>query len=68
MKRLTKLVVDVDYSPSDPGNSRWFTERTEFDRDSLEAGQMLRYNDPGGLFAGMAARRWSAVRVWLHSA
>ena len=53
MKRLTKLVVDVDYSPSDPGNSRWFTERTEFDMDSLEAGQMLRYKDPGGLFAGI---------------
>lgn len=53
MKRLTKLVVDVDYSPSDPGNSRWFTERTEFDMDSLEAGQKLRYKDPGGLFAGI---------------
>lgn len=53
MSIWTHLVVDVDYSPSDPGISNWFCDRTEFPWDELKAGDVLRYEDSGGLFGAI---------------
>ena len=44
-----KIIVDVDYWPSDPGSSSVFTERTVLNRKDLEVGKSIRYDDPSGL-------------------
>ena len=65
MKIWTQLNIDVDYSPSDPGISNWFCERTSFPKADLKPGQILRYKDPGGLFAAIRVLEVSPDKVVL---
>lgn len=53
MKQWIRLVIDVDYSPRDPGINNWFCERTEYDKSDLHPDMPLRYKDPGGLFGAI---------------
>ncbi|MCR5840519.1 MAG: hypothetical protein K6G86_00405 [Bacteroidales bacterium] len=53
MEQWTHLVIDVDYSPRDPGTDNWFCERTVYAKSDLQAGMPLRYKDPGELFGGI---------------
>ena len=50
MRQWTAFVIDVDYSPRDPGTDNWFCERTRYEKSDLKPGMPLRYKDPGGLF------------------
>ena len=52
-KTWDKLVIDVDYSPSDPGINNFFCERTPYERADVTAGRRLPYDDPGGLFGSI---------------
>ena len=53
MRTWTKLIIDVDYSPSDPGIRNSFCESTPYEREQLGAGMRLPYKDPGGLFGSI---------------
>ena len=53
MDTWNKLIIDVDYSPSDPGCSRWFCDKTSFAKEDLTIGQKLSYEDSGGLFSSI---------------
>ena len=53
MRQWTAFVIDVDYSPRDPGTNNWFCERTRYEKSDLKPGMLLRYKDPGGLFDRM---------------
>ena len=53
MRQWTRLIIDVDYRPCDPGNSTWYCERTAYSKSDLCAGKVLPYEDPGGLFGGI---------------
>jgi hypothetical protein len=53
MREWTRLIIDVDYHPCDPGNSNWYCERTGYPKSDLQAGKVLSYRDPGGLFEGI---------------
>lgn len=44
-----RIIIDVDYWPSDPGSTKVFTERTTLNRKDLEVGKMIRYDDPSDL-------------------
>ena len=44
-----KLIIDVDYWPSDPGCRDNYCERTERLIKELKAGQNIAYNDPSGI-------------------
>lgn len=66
MQTWTKLVIDVDYSPSDPGINNWFCERTTYERADLHDGQRLHYDDPGGLFGAISVDKVSEEGVTLH--
>ena len=44
-----KIIIDVDYWPSDPGSTAHYCDRTEVLLKDLEAGQTIRYKDPSGL-------------------
>lgn len=48
MKRWFRLVIDVDYRPSDPGINNWSCDHTEYLKADLQAGQPLRYKDSSG--------------------
>ena len=50
LRQWIKLVISVDYHPCDPGSTRWFSEETQYLKKDLQAGKVLRYDDPGGLF------------------
>ena len=53
MRRWNNLVIEVNYHPCDPGINNWFCERTDYPRIVLEAGRVLSFKDPGGLFEGI---------------
>ena len=53
MKHWTRLIIDVDYHPCDPGNCDWYCERTDYPKSGLQAGMCLKFKDPGGLFEGI---------------
>ena len=53
MRQWTRLVIDVDYHPCDPGMNNWFCERTAYAKSDLKVGMPLRYKDPGELFGGI---------------
>ncbi|MBR6347216.1 MAG: hypothetical protein IKR69_07495 [Bacteroidales bacterium] len=38
MKCWSQLIIDVDYSPADPGINNWFCESTEYSKAELEPG------------------------------
>lgn len=44
-----KIIIDVDYSPSDPGCRDNYCERTERLIKDLKVGQSVGYNDPSGI-------------------
>lgn len=44
-----KLIIDVDYWPSDPGSRSHYCERTERLIKDLKAGQSIGYNDPSDI-------------------
>ena len=44
-----KLIIDVDYSPSDPGCRDHYFERTEMLIKDLKVGQNIGYNDPSSI-------------------
>ena len=49
----SRLIIDVDYSPSDPGINNHFCESTPYGRDDVTDGRRLSYEDPGGLFGAI---------------
>ena len=53
MRQWTRLIIDVDYHPCDPGNCDWYCERTGYLKSDLREGNVLSYKDPGGLFQGI---------------
>ena len=53
MRQWTRLIIDVDYHPCDPGNSNWYCERTSYLKSDLQEGKVLRYKDPSDLFEGI---------------
>lgn len=53
MGKWTHLVIDVDYSPSDPGISNWSCDRTKYAWEDIRPGDNLRYEDSGGLFGAI---------------
>lgn len=53
LKQWIQLVIDVDYHPCDPGSTRWYRERTVYEKSDLQAGMPLRYRDPGDLFGAI---------------
>ncbi len=63
MSTWTHLVVDVDYSPSDPGINNWFCDRTEFPWEDLKPGDVLRYEDSGGLFGAITVVEKTPDRI-----
>ena len=65
MKRWSQLIIDVDYSPSDPGINNCFCERTKYDKATLTAGKKLPYKDPGGLFGGITVKEADDSKVVL---
>lgn len=65
MKTWSQLVIDVDYSPSDPGINKCFCERTEYAKSELEAGKVLTYKDPGNLFGRIAVKEVDGDKVVL---
>ena len=64
-KGWEKLVIDVDYIPSDPGTRNHFTERTSYAKADLVAGQILSYEDPGGLFKAIFLKQADDAGVTL---
>ena len=44
-----KLIIDVDYWPSDPGSSSHYCERTQLLLSDLKAGQSVSYDDPSDI-------------------
>ena len=44
-----KLIIDVDYWPSDPGSSSHYCERTQLLLNDLKEGQSVSYNDPSDI-------------------
>ena len=56
LRQWIKLVISVDYHPCDPGSTSWFSEETQYLKKDLQTGKVLRYNDPGGLFAWITLR------------
>ena len=44
-----KLIIDVDYWPSDPGSSSHYCERTQLLLNDLKAGQSVSYDDPSDI-------------------
>ena len=65
MKKWSQLVIDVDYSPSDPGINNWFCESTKYNKADLEAGKKLSYEDPGRLFGGITVKEVDDSKVVL---
>lgn len=65
MKNWSQLIIDVDYSPSDPGISNWFCESTKYNKADLVAGKKLSYEDPGGLFGGITIKEVDDSKVVL---
>lgn len=53
MQQWIRLVIDVDYRPSDPGINNWFCEQARYEKSDLAAGMPLRYKDPSDLFGGI---------------
>lgn len=53
MEQWTHLVIDVDYSPRDPGTDNWFCERTVYAKSDLQADMPLRFKDPSELFGAI---------------
>ena len=41
MKCWSQLIIDVDYSPADPGINNWFCESSEYSKAELEPGTLL---------------------------
>ena len=66
MKNWIRLVIDVDYSPSDPGISNWFCDRTGYDKADVTAGKLLPYKDSGGLFRSIRVVESSDAGVVLE--
>lgn len=64
-KGWKKLVIDVDYIPSDPGTRNHFTERTSYAKEDLVAGKKLSYEDPGGLFGAIFLKQADDAGVTL---
>lgn len=65
MKNWSQLIIDVDYSPSDPGINNWFCESTKYNKADLQAGKKLSYEDPGGLFGGITVKEVDDSKVVL---
>ena len=65
MKNWSQLIIDVDYSPSDPGINNWFCESTPYYKAELEAGKKLSYKDPGGLFGAITVKEVDDSKVVL---
>ena len=65
MKKWSQLIIDVDYSPSDPGINNWFCESTKYYKADLEAGKKLSYEDPGRLFGGITVKEVDDSKVVL---
>jgi TPR repeat protein len=65
MKCWSQLIIDVDYSPSDPGINNWFCESTKYYKTDLTAGKKLQYKDPGGLFGGITVKEVDDSKVVL---
>lgn len=68
MKKWTHLVVDVDYSPSDPGICNWFCERTEIPYEDVKEGAFVRYEDPSGILASIKVVEKTPKKLVLESA
>ena len=66
MKKWTRLIIDVDYSPSDPGTNNWFCDRTDYDKADVTAGKILPYKDSGGLFRSIRVVEASDAEVVLE--
>ncbi len=60
------MIIDVDYHPCDPGNSKWYCERSGFPKDELKAGMRLAYEDPGGLFGSILVKEINEEGVVLE--
>ena len=65
MKCWSQLIIDVDYSPADPGINNWFCESTKYYKADLVAGKKLSYKDPGGLFGGITVKEVDDSKVVL---
>ena len=65
MKCWSQLIIDVDYSPADPGINNWFCESTKYYKADLTAGKKLSYKDPGGLFGGITVKEVDDSKVVL---
>ena len=65
MKCWSQLIIDVDYSPADPGINNWFCESTKYYKADLEAGKKLSYEDPGRLFGGITVKEVDDSKVVL---
>ena len=65
MKTWNALIIDVDYSPSDPGIRRCFCERTQYSKKDLTPGKLLSYEDPGGLFGSIVLKECDDDKVVL---
>ena len=65
MKNWSQLLIDVDYSPSDPGINNWFCESTKYYKADLKPGMRLSYKDPGRLFGGISVKEADDSKVVL---
>lgn len=63
MKCWSQLIIDVDYSPADPGINNWFCESSEYSKAELEPGKTLSYKDPGGLFGSITVKDVDDIKV-----
>lgn len=63
-----KLVIDVDYSPSDPGCRNHYFERTEVLVKDLKVGQNIGYNDPSEILPSIKLVGIDEKGVTLQSA
>ena len=50
-----KLIIDVDYWPSDPGCRNHYCERTERLVKDLQTGQNIGYNDPSEILPSITS-------------
>lgn len=63
-----KLIIDVDYSPSDPGCRDHYFERTEMLIKDLKVGQNIGYNDPSSILPSIKLVGIDEKGVTLQSA
>lgn len=68
MKKWTHLIVDVDYSPSDPGISNWFCERTEIPFEDVKPGEFVHYKDPSHILASIKVVEKTEEKLVIESA